>query len=135
MEDFSVNLRLFYEVKEFCFTDKALYNWRILSDSQSHVKFFKNRITYYKVSEDIRKWFENQNASEEFLKAAYTFEYCCKTQLLLDMVNSRDKESIEFAKSKIKDVDKLSKKVNVSNEFKLKSDLAYKLRRLKIKLS
>lgn len=135
MEDFFVNLKLFYQLDKFAYTSRPLYNWRVLEKSQSHIKYFDNRFTYYETSENIRKWFERNTKDNEILQAAYTFECCCKIQLLKDMVSTKNKENIKLAKSKLKDVEKLFKNMKVSKEFKLKSYLAYRLRLLRVKFA
>ena len=134
MEDYMVNLPLLYSVKEIYFDSRALYNWYIRNTSQSNKKFFENRLTYFNVSEKINKWFMENTTDKDIQDAANIFEYCCKVQLLYDMVNTKEKKYIDIAKRWYKQVKQLGKSVNKSNNLSLKSKLAstYKLFKVKI---
>lgn len=135
LEDYYVNLRLFYELESFAYTSKPLYNWRVYEGSQGHSGYFENKLTYFDVSEKIRNWFIEKNADQKFIDAAYTFEYCCKVHLLYDMALTKDKKNTKLAKSKINEVQKLKSKVKISNEFHLKSYLACQYRILRVRLA
>lgn len=135
LEDYMVNLPLLLEEKEIYFDTRPLYNWHIRKTSQSNQSFFENRLSYFEVSENLRKLFIKNKESEDIINAAYVWEICVKSNLLEDMCDTKDSKLINIAKSKLPEVESLFKYANKCKEFKFKSKLHIKYRFWKIKRS
>lgn len=135
LEDYMVNLPLLLEEKKIYFDTRPLYNWHIRKTSQSNQSFFENRLSYFEVSENLRKLFIKNKESEDIINAAYVWEIGVKSNLLEDMCATKDSKLINIAKSKLSEVESLFKYANKCKDFKFKSKLHIKYRFWQIKIS
>lgn len=100
LEDYWVSIQLYHNVGKIYFDCRPFYNWIQRSNSQSHKKFSRDKLSIFEMAEKIKEYCFTINNSD-IINASIFFSYLSYVNLIWNICRSGDIYSIKIAKENI----------------------------------
>lgn len=91
-EDYLATARALFKAGRIYFDNEPKYNWIQSEKSQSKKTYYVGQETSINVAQNINKFFKDENASQELIKASYYFEFIVRFQIINSIYASRKRK-------------------------------------------